>query len=365
VPTFADELRAQSGGPTKVVSLSLKPRSAIGMAGHGGDLVLWFDAQNGWTTSTAYSQAAPEWLTAHVTRHSSDQDYGKMWTRLLPEDRYLWTDEGIGEGTPNNWTRSFPHDLTSKSGQPDREFRGKWQDTPFADAALTGIATKALDELRLGREAGRRDVLAVSYSVLDHVGHAYGPRSHEVQDVLARLDVTIGDLLDHLDRTVGRQHYVLAFTGDHGVSPIPEQMISLGLEAGRVATADLRQRIDKSLEPFFGPGPHLAAFAYTDIYFVAGRYEAMMANPEAMRAVITAIESAPGVARVYRSDELRTASADDPFARAVFAGYHPARSGDLMMVPRAYWITSGAIATHGTTYNYDSRVPLVLYGAGV
>ncbi|MCU0256266.1 MAG: alkaline phosphatase family protein, partial [Vicinamibacterales bacterium] len=129
-PTFADELRAQSGVAPRVVSLSLKARSAIGMAGHGGDLVLWWDTQHGWTTSTAFTEQVPEWLTAHVTKHSPDADYGKMWTRLLPEDSYLWSDEGIGEGTPNGWTRSFPHDLTSKAGQADREFRGKWEDTP-------------------------------------------------------------------------------------------------------------------------------------------------------------------------------------------------------------------------------------------
>lgn len=366
VPTFADELRAQSGVAPRIVSLSLKPRSAIGMAGRRGDVVLWFDADYGWTTSTAFAQAIPAWLVEHASAHSPDADYGKPWARLLPESSYLWADNGVGEGTPNGWSRTFPHVMTSKSGTADKEFRGKWEDTPYADAALTALATKAVDQLQLGRDAGRRDVLAVSYSVLDHIGHAYGPRSHEVQDVLARLDVTVGDLIDHLDRTVGRQRYVLAFTGDHGVSPIPEQMSTFGIDAGRVTTAQLREQVDKALQPFFGEGPHLAALAYTDLYFVAGRYEALVANPEAMRAAITALESVPGVGKIYRSDLLRTgAGGDDAFAKAIFAGYHPARSGDLMLVPRAYWITSGAIATHGTAYDYDARVPLIVYGANV
>jgi predicted AlkP superfamily pyrophosphatase or phosphodiesterase len=367
VPTFADELRAQSGVAPRIVSLSLKPRSAIAMAGHRGDLVLWFDAAHGWTTSRAFSDVVPAWLVAHAGGHSPDADYGKAWTRLLPESRYLWDDNAVGEGTPNGWARTFPHELTSKSGVADREFRAKWEDTPLADAALTGLAKAALDQLQLGKDASRRDVLAVSYSVLDHVGHAFGPRSHEVQDVLARLDVTIGDLIDHLDRTVGRERYVLAFTGDHGVSPIPEQMSTFGIDAGRVVTAQLREQVDQALTPFFGPGPHLAALAYTDIYFVAGRYEAMLANPPAMRAAIAALESVPGVAKIYRGDHIRTGqfSPDDWVARAIAAGYHPARSGDLLLVPRAYWITSGAIATHGTAYHYDSRVPLIFYGASV
>lgn len=365
-PTFADELRAQSAVAPRIASLSLKARSAIGMVGRRGDLVLWFDAEHGWTTSTAYTDRVPAWVATHVAAHASDRDYGRQWTKLLPATAYAWEDDAIGEGMPNNWARTFPHDLTSPSGAPDRQFRGKWQDTPFADAALTALARAAVDELALGRDPARRDVLAVSYSVLDHVGHAYGPRSHEVQDVLARLDVTLGDLLDHLDARVGRQRYVLALTGDHGVSPIPDQMSALGLDAGRIASVRLREALDKALEPHLGPGPNLAAAAYTDLYFAPGKYAALQANPAAMAAAIAALEAVPGVARVYRREELReAAAAGDAMARAVAAGFHPARSGDLLLVPRAYWITSGAIATHGTAYDYDARVPLLFYGAGV
>lgn len=366
VPTFADELRAQSPNSPRVAALSLKARSAIGLAGHRGDVVLWFDAARGWTTSSAMGNAPVPWLQAFLEKHPVSADYGKTWTRLLPDTAYLWDDNAVGEGTPNGWTRTFPHELRSKSGTADHEFRAKWEDTPFADAALTAMAVRAVDEMQLGAAPNRRDVLAVSYSVLDHIGHAYGPRSHEVQDVLARLDVTIGELLDHLDRKVGRDKYVLALTGDHGVSPIPEQMSTFGVDAGRVNYTDVRTRIDAALEPFFGAGPHLAAMAYTDLYFVQGRYESLVANPEAMRAAIAALLSVPGVARVYRADQLAGGHhADDPLARAVAAGYHPERSGDLMLVPRAYWITSGAIATHGTAYAYDARVPLILFGAGV
>lgn len=365
-PTFADELRAQSAVPPRIVSLSLKPRSAIGMAGHRGNLVLWFSSPQGWTTSEAFGGDPQPWLAEFLKTRPIEADYGKSWTRLLPDGAYVWADNGVGEGTPNGWTREFPHAIASKSGKPDEEFVSMWEDTPMADAALTAIGMEAVSQMRLGQDEDRRDVLAISYSVLDHVGHAYGPRSHEVQDVLARLDVTIGDLLDHLDRKVGREHYVLAMTGDHGVSPIPEQMSTLGLDAGRVSLGDLRARVDKALEPFFGPGPHVAALAYTDLYFVAGRYEAMQGNPEAMRAAIAALQAVPSIARVYRGDLIAAGVVpDEPLARSVAAGYHPARSGDLLLVPRPYWITSSSVATHGTAYEYDARVPLVFYGGGI
>ena len=366
VSTFADELRAQSGVAPKVVGLSLKPRSAIGMTGHGGDLILWFDDAQGWTTSKAYASAPLPWLQEFIAAHPIGASYGTSWTRLRPEDTYLFDDDGVGEGQPNGWARTFPHAIASKSGKPDAEFNAAWQQSPLADAYLTSLAVEALDKMQLGQSATRRDVLAVSYSTLDIVGHAYGPRSHEVQDVLARLDLSIKELLDALDRKVGRGHYVLALTGDHGVSPIPEQMSGFGVDAVRVSLTDLRAKVEKAAEPFLGPGPHVSAVVYTDLYFFPGRYEKLVANPEAMQAVTAAILEIPGMARVYRGDLIGAGIVpEDGIAPAIAASYNRGRSGDLLMVPKTYSITSGSVATHGTLYAYDQRVPLLFYGAGV
>jgi arylsulfatase A-like enzyme len=187
-----------------------------------------------------------------------------------------------------------------------------------------------------------------------------------VQDVLARLDLTIGDLLSALDQKVGRDNYVLALTGDHGVSPIPEQMAADGFDAVRISLADVKTRVDKALEPFFGPGSHTASIAYTDLYFAPGLYDKIVANPAAMRAVTDSILESPGVGKVYRGDLIGAGIVpQDGIADAVAGSYLRGRSGDLLMVPRAYSITSGAVATHGTLFDYDSRVPLLFYGARV
>ena len=191
------------------------------------------------------------WLKAFLAEEPVSSDYGTSWTRLPPESTYQFEDDGVGEGQPNGWTRTFPHALTSKSGKPDMEFIAAWPDTPQADAyPHAHRRSRRSTRCSSGSDLNRRDVLAISYSVLDHVGHPYGPRSHEVQDVLARLDLTLRDLLDALDKKVGRDHYVLALTGDHGVSPIPEQMSALGFDAVRMPLTELRARIDKALEPF-------------------------------------------------------------------------------------------------------------------
>jgi predicted AlkP superfamily pyrophosphatase or phosphodiesterase len=362
-PALADELRVQRGDGPRVVALSQKARSAIMLGGRRPDLAGWFDRGRGWVSSTAFPD---QWLAAlHATeqRHPAEADYGKVWTRSLPPERYLFEDEGLGERKAG-WTASFPHALESKSGRPDEAFYGLWETSPFSDEALGRLAMAMLDELRLGqREA--TDLLALSFSALDYVGHAFGPRSHEVQDVLVRLDAVVGSLLDALDQRVGAGRYVVVLTGDHGVSPIPEQMEAAGLDAGRIDTKALAERIEEALVPHLGPGPHVSALYYTEVYFTPGTYQKLLDTPAALVAALRTIERTPGVYRAVRGDELRDTPSRDPLVQAAAHGYVPDRSGDILILPRPYFITSTAVATHGTPYDYDARVPLILAGAAL
>lgn len=365
VPTFADELRAQSDPAPRVAAISLKARSAIGLAGHAGDVVLWFDTDR-FMTSTAFTSRKTAFIDHYIAGHPVSGDFGKTWTRSLPESAYLFADDGEGEGegeSMQGWTRRFPHPITGRNNVVDGSFYASWESSPLADDYLGALAIESVTALKLGQEAPRRDVLAVSFSVLDLVGHPFGPRSHEVQDVLVRLDATLGRLLDALDARVGRGNYVVALTGDHGVSPIPEQMTALGLGAGRINLATIRTKIEAALVPFFGEGKSVASIAYTDLYFVSGVWDRLRATPAAMTAVLEAIRRVPGVSRVYRSDELdATGGGTDAISTSLAAGYFPGRSGDLLIVPQAYWISSASVATHGTAYEYDTRVPLIFYG---
>jgi arylsulfatase A-like enzyme len=364
MPALADELRAQSGTPPRVVALSNKARSAITLGGRRGDLVLWAGGAGGFVTSTAYGAASLAPMAEYLKANPISADYGKTWTRLLRDDQYLFVDEGVGE-PEKIWPRVFPKPIESPSGQPDADFYTRWATSPFADAYLARLAVAALERLRLGEREGATDLLAVSFSMLDAVGHMYGPRSHEVQDTLARLDLALAILLDALDARVGRENYVLALTGDHGVSPIPEQALAEGLDAGRVNTRDMAARANTALAGVLGEGTHVAAMYYTDLYFAPGVAGKVAASPEAWPALRDAIESTPGVYRAVRREDLVAESALDPLVKAAALSYDRERSGDVLIIPRPYWITSAAVATHGTLYRYDTRVPLIFYGAGV
>jgi hypothetical protein len=332
-------------------------------AGRQADAVLWYEPTTGLTTSTAYTDKPVPFVEAFVKANPMEKEYANTWTRLLPDSDYLYEDEGEGERPPNGWTKAFPHTVTTPL--PDGRRASHWSSTPFADHYLARLAMTAVDELKMGRSPGT-DYLAVSFSVLDSTGHAFGPRSHEVQDTLHRLDRTIGELLAHLDKQVGSGRYVVAVTGDHGVSPIPEQSVRLGLGGGRVDLKDLTSKLEELLSARLGAGKYISRVAYTDLYFAPGVYDKLKQNPGLTRELLSTIEQVPGIARVLLRDQLSDPPAtDDPVIRAARLSYLPSRSGDVILVPKPYWLMSTAAATHGTNHGYDRHVPVLFYGAGI
>jgi predicted AlkP superfamily pyrophosphatase or phosphodiesterase len=226
------------------------------------------------------------------------------------------------------------------------------------------MAEAAIDDNKLGKREGT-DFLGVSFSTLDVIGHAFGPRSHEIQDDLVALDRTLGKLLAHLDEKVGAGNYVLALSADHGVADIPEQ--SAG--GGRVITAVLTGSIDAVLKGAgYGDGPFVAAVAGSDVYLKPDVYERLHGDTKTTTALAEAMTKLSGVARVLTADQVSTPAAresKDPQIKAVALSYFPGRSGDLIVIPKENWIMGASVTTHGTLNAYDQRVPVILFGAGV
>jgi predicted AlkP superfamily pyrophosphatase or phosphodiesterase len=372
VPAFAEELKFQTGGATRVVTFSLKARAAITMAGHKADAATWFDG-GAWVTSTPYSTLS--FLDDPAKSHPAKADFGKTWSLSLPESAYWYGERTLGAVPPDGWELTFPHPLRGKSSvsEPDGTFFEQWASSPYADTALTELAEEAVDALHLGNSNGT-DFLAVSYSSVDYVGHEFGPRSREIQDILVRLDKDLGNLFAHLDEKVGRGNYVVAFSADHGVVPVPEDMQTTGADAGVLHLPELQERIEKALEAFNYPKPAIARITGSDIYFVPSVYDKLLQDRAALQAVEDAAMAQPGVAAVYRAEELRNRPAtESPTLRAMALSYFPGRSGDLFVVPKPYWLMdstptgkSRSYGTgHGTPYNYDQHVPVLFMGFGI
>jgi predicted AlkP superfamily pyrophosphatase or phosphodiesterase len=373
VPSFGETLRKAQDGKSKVVTLSLKPRSAIMLAGHKADVAVWFDAGS-WASSTAFTRSAP-FVRNFVAAHPVEKDFGRTWERRLPLDRYRYPDDAPGEHAISGWTRTFPHVIDADAGSPEKNARAydQWETTPFADAYLGAMAAEAVRDMKLGQR-GVTDYLGVSFSTLDHAGHNYGPRSHEVQDVLAGLDETMGRLFDELDRLVGRDRYVVALSADHGVATLPEQLRAEGQDAGRVANKEVGARAERAIaEVLGGSGPFVARPEYTDLYLHPGVMDRLRANPEGLDRVKAAIRQVPGVADVIVSADLdaRKLPADRMLAAASLSHY-PGRSGDLVVIPKPNWFFVPDVkspdaggTTHGTAQPYDARVPVLFMGAGI
>jgi predicted AlkP superfamily pyrophosphatase or phosphodiesterase len=364
VPSFADVMRSQR--KAHVVSLSLKDRSAIMLAGHGGDAVTWLSGtMDGWVTSPVYSEAPVPAVKAFIDANPMSADFGKTWAKMLPASAYSGPDDAAGEAPPSGWTRSFPHELKGASGVPDASFFTQWQRSPLADAYLGRFAAALVKGLQLGTHE-TTDVLAVSFSTPDMVGHAFGPRSHEVEDLFANLDRTIGTLFDELDAQVGKGRWVAALSSDHGVTPIPEQLVAEGKDAGRISGGAIIDAVNQALMPMLGQGRHVTALSTNDLYFEPGVYDKVRRTPGAISAALAAVAARPGVAHVFRSEDVRDASkAKDPLLRAAALSYFPGRSGDLIIVGKPGWMISSAGTTHGSANADDQRVPLLFLGYGV
>ncbi len=362
--TLADELRLQSPRTPTVVALSLKPRSAVTLAGHAGlnTHVVWTEGDGTWATSSTYAKTAAPVIDAWAKANPSAGAYGTTWDRLLPIDAYLFHDAQPGEPADH----LFPHQLTSTSGQPDGQFVGRWNRSPFSDAALGSLAGHLAQELKMGQATTGTDYLAIGFSGLDYVGHAFGPRSHEVQDTLARLDVTIGTLLDTLDTLVGRDRYVVALSADHGVAPVPEQALTASPLAGRYTTAHVRTAIETALVPFFGEGPHITTISSANVYLTDGTFERILSTPGARAAVQKAILAVPGIGSSYWADDLASTTAtDDQQLRFARAGFRAEHSGDLVVNTTPNWLGTTTVTTHGSPWDYDRRVPIIFAGAGI
>jgi predicted AlkP superfamily pyrophosphatase or phosphodiesterase len=360
--TLADEMRLQGSPAPKVVSISLKARSAITLGGHRPDAVIWLDEADGeWVTSTAFAQAPAPFLADYIAKHPLRSQMGRTWARSLPKEQYLYDYSTENRRRIALVTREFPHTVKGTGAEVGGAFTDAWESSPFSDEYLNALAFASIDGLKLGRGPAT-DFLGISFSALDKVGHDFGPESHESQDVLVHLDTQIGLLLDKLDKDVGKGNYVVGLTSDHGVAPVPERVKGQGFEAGRIDTATIGRAIDAVLVRELGGGPYRTRVIYNDIYFNEGVYLKLTQNARAMDAVLETIRKTEGVWRVYRKQDL---SATDPLTRAPALSHYEGRSGDIKMLSRAYWITSSSTTTHGTGHRYDTRVPMLLYGFGI
>lgn len=383
--TLGDEIRLVTDRRSKVIGISSKDRGAILPAGRHANAAYWFSPFTGNMVSTDYYfPELPAWVARYNAARPADKYFGMEWTRLLKDtgeyERRAGADappwENIGAVKDTN---TFPHKVTGGASAPGREFYGVLDYSPFSNDLLVGFAQAAIENEKLGSDADT-DVLSVSFSANDYIGHRFGPYSQEAMDITLRTDQQIGTLLDFVNAKVGLQNTVVVFTADHGVAPIPEHASALGLTGGRIGNTDIMNAARNAVRARFGrkgeekdsTADYISEpFYNANIFFNTVALKRDGINREEMeRVVAEAVLTVPGINRAFTRTQLATGSisASDIIARRVLHGFHPRRSGDVILVqePFKYFSEGAPIpATHGSPFTYDTHVPLIIMGHGL
>jgi arylsulfatase A-like enzyme len=236
--------------------------------------------------------------------------------------------------------------------------------TPFGSDLLEQFVEEAIHQEKLGqREA--TDLLTVSFSPNDPIGHTYGPDSPRAHDISLHTDKVLAKLFQYLEQTIGMQHVLVILTADHGVQPLPEELQKEKMPGGRLTVSAMNSRIQAVLAARFGPGQWViqAAGTYLNWGLIA---EKKLDLAEVERAAANAIANDPHVARVYTREQLLLGEVSrDRFSDRIVRSFNARRSGDLEVLLDPYWLRVATGTSHGTPYSYDSHIPLIFMGPGI
>ena len=347
---------------SRALSVSRKDRGAILPMGRAHQSVYWYGGDRGFTSSTYYGDTLPTWVQRFNARGGNRRWTGQSWTTLLPESQYAEPDSVRWEANGRDYT--FPHRMPADSTQSARALG----DFPWMDQLTLELALDGVNALDLGRGPAP-DILAVSLSTTDAVGHKYGPDSREQHDNILRLDRALGAFLDSLFKLRDSSRIVIALTADHGVAQIPE--VHFAGRPGATLRANLNPLVDRTEAALKARGVPTDAFDFEYGMVFADRdlLRRARVNPDSLvRAFLAEARRVPGV---LRTDTRAALAAADTVKDAIARRWLHALPPDLNVVgivtlqPYVYWAPAGAVATgasHGSPHDYDARVPVLFWG---
>lgn len=367
--TIGDQLHLAENFASKVIGIALKDRAAILPAGHSANAAYWFDGSTGkWVSSSYYMDELPKWARNFNDKKRPDALLAQQWNTLLPIGKYTessaddnaWETPFAGEGKP-----VFPHDLPAlKSGYNDYNLI---KSTPFGNTLTREFAEAAIKNEQLGKD-GITDMLTLSFSATDYVGHSFGPHAVETEDTYLRLDRDIAYFIEFLNRQVGNGNYLLFLTADHGISETPGFLQAHKMPGGYFNTSQMLSQLKAMLAENFGSDAVLQG--YNDMQFYLNREILLkmgISENDVIRKIRQFVIKLKGVSSVVSVQELACAREGDAFYPLLRNGIHPTRSGDVIMLLQPGWISwyGSTGTTHGSPYPYDTHVPLIWFGDGI
>jgi arylsulfatase A-like enzyme len=361
VETLGDVLR-RADPRSKVIAVSGKDRGAILPAGHAGTAYMYMSEDGQFASSTYYMREHPAWVQAFNGSKPADRYFKAEWKPLLPEAAYAgsvpddqpWFGAGGGR---------LPMTIGKAETAPNPRFYAALLPSPFADALTLDFARAAIAGEHLGADDAP-DILSISLSGHDYVNHRWSAESRLSHDHFLQLDRLLQAFFADLDRTVGRGNYVAVLTADHGFMPAPEVSQARGQSAGRLSGSQVLAAVNGALEQRFQVPKLVAGMSASALVLERRQLAARGLGFDAVAsAARDALLAQPQIAAAYTRQELQAGSrAGAPFFEQMRNTWHPDVSGDVQYVTRPYWMFGSSVATHGSPYEYDTHVPMLLWG---
>ncbi len=366
--TIGDELKLSNNFQSKVIGISLKDRGAIIPAGHTANAAYWYDGETGnMVSSTYYQKSMPQWATNFNNLHEVDSFYKQGWNLSLPKSVYEKNcddDDNVYEtGFYEEKIKvNFPFDLTKLIGKDYKRLFS----IPQGNKLVTDFAKEAIQNEHLGTDS-ITDLLTLSFSTPDYIGHNFGPYSWESLDGYIKLDEVLADFFAYLDKKIGKDNYTLFLTADHAIAPIPGFAKKNKLPADYYVSADISKDLNNLLAANNLKKDLISSVYESTIYFNHKLMDSLQITDAYLTQLISKfLESKPNVLQVVNNRNAALAPLPQLIREMLLNGYTPQRSGDLTVL-----LKSGVIdgyptgASHGVFYNYDSHIPLFFYGKGI
>jgi predicted AlkP superfamily pyrophosphatase or phosphodiesterase len=338
------------------------------MGGKNANAAYWFYGKDKgeWVSSKYYMNKLPEWVTSFNNSESISK-YLTDWNTLYDIDTYKES-----RADENNFEKvfkgamsvSFPYDLDKLKDLNDGYDILK--ETPFGNSLTTDFVFSAIENEGLGLDSFT-DVLTISYSSTDYIGHNFGVDSKETQDAYLRLDLEIERLLDYLDKNIGENEYLLFLTADHGASKIPAYLNSIGVKSKNVEDKELDVALNNILISEFGSERLVSKIVNNQIYINDLAVESLGLNyNEVQEKIINFLNDLDFIDGVYTSEEIINGTYEEGYKLLIQNGFNTERSGDIIFKFHENVIKYGNRGTtHGSGYSYDTHVPLIFFGKNI
>jgi len=361
--TISDEIRLTQNFRNKTVAIAIKDRGAVLPGGHTANGAYWFDnATAGFISSSFYMNDLPAWVKAFNARRLPDVYLRQPWNTLYPINTYTQStaDNKWYESDLTGEDNTFPHQIDSSHVSRYDFFKH----LPAANTYTFEMAKAAIAGERLGQTPGVTDMLAVSFSATDYLGHATGANSIELEDMYLRFDRDLAQFLKHLDATVGKGQYLLFLTADHGVAHIPGFLKEHKIPAGDFDDAIIRKSLNAHfLQELKAPNVISSIINYqvylNDSVITAHQID----KPTLKQRIIDSLLRYEAIAFAFDAEKLGSATLPLPLRERLINGYNPKRSGDIVFMFKPQWFDGwGRGTSHGMWNPYDARIPLLWFG---